>query len=82
MPPRPKQARTLTHCRRCAGCLCLDRWHDPCGWFDLSRCLNCGAVYDTLILLNQAEAVPTSVRGPNRRVNAITPEDFEDHAGE
>ena len=64
--------------------LSCERRHDACGWFDLHRCLNCDAVYDALILLNQAVPRPDrSLYGPQRRHCRITrelpaPDDVQD----
>ena len=65
-------------CPRCDGLVVceylLDPWEGPLSGFHASRCVNCGAIHDDVIRLNQR--VPPSlkqVRSPRRRFSPHVP---------
>jgi hypothetical protein len=44
-------------CPRCEGLMYLERFSDYFLTFDAWKCINCGAVMDRIILLNQQKSV-------------------------
>ena len=61
---------TLTKCLRCGGRLDDTRLHDEISGQTVvsQRCINCGDIFDELILTYRAMSAPPKVRGVGNRV--------------